>query len=309
MTPAQALLAAQPVTAVPPWWVTPAVRAFAGRHLEPLEETLAAAVRDPIPGLAPVGHAVARAVGVDGTGGKRWRPLLVLGAAEACGAVAAPVLGVAAAIELTHTASLVLDDLPCMDDAATRRGEAATHRLVGASGALLVAIGLLGRAAELIGQAPHGAAAIAAEWGRTIGFAGMTGGQAVDVAQARCGPARGAPRRLLRRKTTALSALAVTAGARAVGARAATVAGLERFGRDLGWAYQLADDVHDLAEDADAGRSAGGRSPARQAQFILRRAVRRLRDVPGLRPAGASLLAALARELVPDAGAYAGGGA
>jgi geranylgeranyl diphosphate synthase type II len=196
----------------------------------------------------------------------------------------------AVAMELTHTASLVLDDLPCMDDSCTRRGRAATHRQVGTAGAILVAVGLLGRSAELVGTS-------AGAWGRTIGLRGMAGGQAMDVALS--GTARGAARRLMRRKTTVLAELSASVGASVGGAPRSAVLALESFGRDLGWAYQLADDAADEVEDGAAGRSAGGCRPLRQAGFLLRRAGRTLRACPTLSPEGADLLEGMAHELVP----------
>lgn len=273
-----------------------AVRRFAARHLPAFEVALAQAVTGFPSALAWCERAACHACGVGGTGGRRWRPLLALAGAEAAGVNPAGVMGVAVALELTHTASLVLDDLPCMDDSESRRGQVATHRLVGQAGTILVAIGMLGRAVQLLGEAPHGGAALAADWGRTVGFEGMAGGQAVDLAQS--GAARAAARRLFRAKTTALASFALGAGARAGGAPGGTVDALARFGRDLGWAYQLADDVADAGEDHAAGRAAGGRTPQRQAAFLLRRASRRLRSAP-LAPGGATLLIGLAGAILP----------
>lgn len=274
----------------------PALR-FAEARRPELETALARAVADLGPGLGAVERVTTDAVGLGGRGGRRWRPLLALAAADAVGADPSRAMGVAVAVELTHTASLVLDDLPCMDDSALRRGRAATHQLAGTAGAILVAVGLLGRAAELVGRVPRAGAAIAAKWGETIGFAGMTGGQAVDVAFA--GRARGAVRRLHRRKTTALSEFALEAAALAAGAPEPVATGLGRYGRDIGWAYQLADDADDAQEDGMLGHAAGGRTPRRQAAFILRRAGRDLRRAPGLSAEGRSLLEGLGRSIVP----------
>jgi geranylgeranyl pyrophosphate synthase len=265
---------------------------FESRARPEVEAALQAAVAGLARGLGPIGEALRVSVGAGGAGGRRWRPLLTLAAAEAAGVRGPAVLDAAVGIELTHTASLVLDDLPCMDDSATRRGRAATHRQVGTAGAILVAVGLLGRAAELLGDAGS-----ASQWGRTIGLRGMAGGQAVDVAMS--GAARGAARRLMRCKTTSLAALAAGAGARAGGAAPAVVRTLEAFGNELGWAYQLADDALDALEDGVAGRIAGGRWPRRQAAFLLRRGSRRLHACPGLRAEGVELLDDMARELVP----------
>ena len=272
---------------------------FSARTLPELERALVRATSGLGEGLAWVESATGQAVGLDGRGGRRWRPLLAIAGAQAAGVRVAGgyVMDVAVAIELTHTASLVLDDLPCMDDSSTRRGRAATHRLVGTAGAILVAVGLLGRSAELLGDAGGNGAWLAAEWGRVVGLNGMAGGQAVDVAQS--GAARAAARRLFRRKTTALAEYAASAGAAAGGASAQAVAALAAFGRDVGWAYQLADDMEDLAEDGAVGKLAGGRTPQRQAARLLRRAGRHLTQCPDISREGQELLEDLARGLVP----------
>jgi geranylgeranyl pyrophosphate synthase len=227
--------------------------------------------------LPLLGDAPARALGTAGhAAGRRWRPLLSMVTAEACGGDPHRAIPVALAVELTHTASLLLDDLPCMDDAEARRGEAPLHRRLGSAGTILLAVGMLGRAAEHAAGVRPGGERLAATWGRTIGFRGMVGGQAMDLAHTGRGPARGAARRLLREKTTALAAFATEGGARSAGASDRLIEASRRFGRDVGWAYQLADDASDRAEDAVAGREVSGCRPARQAQAILRRAARRV---------------------------------
>lgn len=249
-----------------------------------------------IPGaLGPVNGVASRALGVDGRQGKRWRAFLTLAAADAVGGRASDALDVAVAIELTHTASLVLDDMPCMDDSACRRGEPATHSLVGSAGAILLAIGLLARSAELLGRQPVCGGELASYWGRTFGFNGMSGGQAVDLTHR--GEATGELRRLYRRKTTALAMFAVEAGAIAGGAGDPVRRPLRGFGQDLGWAYQLVDDSKDMAEDRSLGRSAHERNPLRHARRLLNRGLGRLDQVAGLRPGGRRLLADMARDV------------
>lgn len=273
---------------------------FAAAHRPAIEAGLAAAVGRLGPELRWVEQVTAQAVGVGGTtGGRRWRPLLVLAGAEALGREPLEMLDVAVAVELTHTASLVLDDLPCMDDAAERRGHLATHRIVGTAGAILVSVGLLGVAAELLGRHPTAGGLNAASWGQAIGLAGMSGGQAVDVA--RQGALTGRARRLHRKKTTALSGLALEAAARAAGVAVETVGALGGYGRALGWAYQLADDVDDLDEDAARRGSAGAEEIAQRCRRLLRRAEGRLRPTPGLRRDGLELLLTYGRSVVPMA--------
>lgn len=263
-----------------------------------LEERLRAESAGLARGLDGVGTVLDRAVGTRGRGGSRWRPLLTLAVSEALHAAPAEALDVAVAVELTHTASLVLDDLPCMDDAESRRGQPATHRLVGSAGAILLSVGLLARAAELLGRQPCCGGALAEEWGHTIGLAGMAGGQAMDVRAQ--GPLLGAPRRLHRAKSGALPAFALSAGARIADVSDATRASLAAFGRGLGWAYQLMDDVRDLDEDARLGRGPGGHQPLRLSRRIMRLAYRRLDGIRELGDDGRAILVGLASRVVPD---------
>jgi geranylgeranyl pyrophosphate synthase len=264
-----------------------------------IDTALAASVAGLGRELGGLEGVIARAVGVDGPRGRRWRPLLGLAAARAAGLRPDDAMAVAIAAELTHTASLVLDDLPCMDDSPLRRGGAATHREAGAAGAILVAIGLLGRAAELVATAPYAAAELGAVWGRTIGLLGMSGGQAVDLAARR--RLTGPRRRLHRQKTVALCVFALEGSARAAGATGTTRTALDRYATDLGWAYQLADDAADIGQDDAAGRPPGGRDPHNQSQRLMRRAERRLLQTDGLDARGVELLVALGRSVVPPA--------
>ncbi len=240
-----------------------------------------------------VDNALATALGVGATPGRRWRPLLALATAEALGAdVDERLFHVALAVEMTHTASLVLDDLPCMDDDAERRGEPSTHRLIGAGGAVLIAIGLLARAAELLGDTGPAGGELARSWGYTFGLAGMSGGQVVDLSSG--ANARGAMRRLYRRKSTALVAFAVDAAARLSSCPEVERDALEGYGRDLGWAYQLADDVADRLEDAETGRMTQPSRASRMGPRVLERALGRLERSRSLCDDGYELLASAA---------------
>lgn len=276
-----------------------------GARLEARIEEVCDQLGQPIGMLQPV---LARAVGTEGRGGSRWRPLLALAAAEvfADGRSRAhdTALDVAVAVELTHTASLVLDDMPCMDDSPERRGQPATHRLVGSAGAILLSVGLLAKSVELLGRCPEWGGDFCAKWGETVGLAGMSGGQAMDVA-ASTKTLLGHERRLHRAKSTLLPALALWGGARTAGAHVYVCDGLAAYGRSLGWAYQLRDDVEDLEDDARLGKKPGGRRPMAQSQRIMKRALRRLRELPGLSTEGADLLIGISRRLVvPDGSSH-----
>ena len=179
-------------------------------------------------------------------GGKRLRPLLVLLAAEVCGSPPEPALPAACAVEFLHAASLILDDLPAMDDALLRRGRPALHIEFGADIALLAALALLNEAYAIFASLPS-LLPIAV---REIGLGGMIGGQAADL----CGSHE--PSRI--RKTTALTRLTMAAGAAAAGADAESSQTLICFGEQLGEAYQICDDIVDArASDDESGKNGG----------------------------------------------------
>ena len=182
------------------------------------------------------------------SGGKRFRPLLCLGACEAAGAPVRRALNAACAIELLHTYSLVHDDLPAMDDAAERRGQPSCHRRFGEATAILTGDALLTLAFELLGRnGTPNALAIVRALGEACGTAGLIGGQQLDLAAAHAPDAAGeqALRDIARRKTAALITASAVAGGLAGGASAATLARLRRYGRGIGVAFQLMDDVQD----------------------------------------------------------------
>jgi len=175
-------------------------------------------------------------------GGKRLRPVLtVLGARifedRTDGTMDERVLRAACAVEFVHTSSLILDDMPCMDDAGLRRGNPALHLVYGEDAALLAGIALLTRAFALFGHNPE----LVFEATECIGVDGMVGGQALDLG-GKPGQASLAERN---RKTSALMRLASTAGALALGASREETAPLAAFGQTLGQAYQIYDDMVD----------------------------------------------------------------
>lgn len=266
---------------------------FASLRRPRLQEALEREISALAIGFPSMDAALATALGVGATPGRRWRPLLALATAEALGAdIDDRLIDLALAVELTHTASLILDDLPCMDDDAERRGEPSTHRLVGTGGALLMAVGLLARSAELLGATGPAGGELASAWGHTFGLAGMSGGQAVDLSSG--AQARGPKRRLYRQKSTALVAFAVDGAALLSDCPAGGRTVLGGFGRDLGWAYQLADDVVDRIEDAETGRVTQPTRATRMGPRILERALSRLETSTSLSHEGYELLASAA---------------
>ena len=182
------------------------------------------------------------------SGGKRFRPLLCLGGAEAVGASPRHALSVACALELLHTYSLVHDDLPAMDNADERRGQATCHRKFGEGNAILVGDALQTLAFEWLGKdgVPN-TLAILREIGAACGTGGLIGGQVLDL-QAISQP-RSSTERFLRdiatRKTAALITASVVSGGLAGRGSAEAIRKLRRYGQLIGFAFQLIDDVHD----------------------------------------------------------------
>ncbi len=184
--------------------------------------------------------------------GKRLRPILTLAVADMLGCPAERALPTAAAIELIHTHSLVLDDLPCMDNDDSRRGRPACHRRFGESTALLaadavlnLAIAILGANHRLGGVPAETALDIIREVGESVGTAGVIGGQAADLAFDR--PTGKTLEMIHRRKTGRLFRLSARAGARIAGAAEEQLAAVSAYGEGLGLAFQIIDDVMDEA--------------------------------------------------------------
>ena len=216
-------------------------------------------------------------------GGKRFRPLACLGGCAAAGAPARQALRIAAAIELIHTYSLVHDDLPAMDNADTRRGLPSCHRKFGEATAILAGDALLTRAFELVGaNGTLNTLPILRVLGRAGGTAGLIGGQVLDlqVTRHRSHVTSQELENIAWRKTAALITASVVTGGLAGGASRAVLARLERYGRFLGLAFQLYDDVHD-----DDGLAAVSQPAAvrRRADALVAQA---LREVSAFGPRG-----------------------
>jgi geranylgeranyl diphosphate synthase type II len=205
-------------------------------------------------------------------GGKRFRPLIALAAADACGGASGvrAALPFAAAAELIHAYSLVHDDLPCMDDDDTRRGRPSCHKTFGEDVALLAGDGLLTLAFEVMAAAPAVPPArrvrLIGEMARLAGLDGMIAGQLLDITFSPEGATPEGVFQLMLRKTGALITAAARAGAVAAGASAARLETVTLYAENVGLAFQVRDDLHDAA--AAAGR------PRRPAPFSLRFRVR-----------------------------------
>ena len=198
--------------------------------------------------------------------GKRFRPLLTLLAAEAFGAPIAKALDVACAMEMVHAASLVLDDLPSMDDARLRRGRPTTHRVYGEADAILASVGLLTRAFGVIAAAEELGAEdrsdLVASLAEAVGFTGLVAGQALDLAERNRSRTVEELDALNHRKTGVLMMAAAEAGARIGGASEPAMRELGEFARRIGLAFQIRDDLIDVEDGGehvgkDVGKDAG----------------------------------------------------
>jgi len=214
-------------------------------------------------------------------GGKRLRPLLVLAGAEGVaqvigGSEAAArdaAMPAACAIEMIHTYSLIHDDLPSMDDDDLRRGRPTSHVVHGEGMAILAGDGLQAEAFHLLAREPQGFhPALMARKLRVLalvagaaGSAGMVGGQAIDLAAVSPAPGVAAAaldadglQAMHMRKTGAVIRASVVAGAIMGGADDRLVAAVDEYGREIGLAFQIVDDILDVeGAAATLGKTAG----------------------------------------------------
>ena len=182
---------------------------------------------------------------------KRVRPVLTLLTAELCGGETGNALVAACAVEMVHASSLILDDLPSMDDAAVRRGRPANHVVHGEAIAILAAFGLLDAAFGAIarGYEPVLATQLTALVSDAIGGEGLIGGQAADLLATDQSISFEMLERIHRGKTGALFSAAATAGALTAGAPRDAIASLQAFAKNLGLAFQIIDDLLDVEGD------------------------------------------------------------
>lgn len=198
-------------------------------------------------------------------GGKRLRPILCLAAAEALGGDAERLLPVACALEMIHTYSLIHDDLPVMDDDDYRRGRLTNHRVFGEDIAVLAGDALLTEAFRLLAGEeaagsfpPERLLGAIREIARSAGLFGMVGGQVADI-QAE---GKSADPQLLEfihlHKTGEMIKVSVLAGALLAGADGDSLNAFASFGRNIGLAFQITDDILDIEGEKEAlGKSTG----------------------------------------------------
>lgn len=198
-------------------------------------------------------------------GGKRLRPFLTVETAQALGRTDNGPVRAGAAIECIHAYSLIHDDLPSMDDDDLRRGRPTTHRAFDEATAILAGDGLQALAFEILADPATDTSAdvrvaLCLGLARAAGLAGMVGGQMLDIdAEKSTAPLSVEEIRLLQAmKTGALLKFSVEAGAILAGADAKARAALGVYGRAIGAAFQIADDILDVESDAATlGKRAG----------------------------------------------------
>ena len=213
-----------------------------------------AVLRDLVPDEpSVVGRAIAYSLHAPA---KRLRPVLSMLVAEMLRSDPEAVLPAACAVELVHTASLILDDLPSMDDAEQRRGRAACHIAFGEATAILAAFALQNRAFEVLATGWTGAPGlgirqvIARDLARAIGLDGMIAGQAADLSMTGREIDFSTLEFIHSRKTGALFIAAAVLGVEMSGADATARAAIEAYAKNLGLAFQIVDDLLDVTGDA-----------------------------------------------------------
>jgi farnesyl diphosphate synthase len=216
-------------------------------------------------------------------GGKRMRPLLVVAACDLFAVDRERAMRVALAIELVHVYSLVHDDLPCMDDDDLRRGKPTVHKAFDEAIAVLTGDSLFAIAFELLaGEATHEdpwvRSELVLELARASGPAGMAGGQMMDLEAEQSSFDLHTTTRLQQLKTGALIGFSVEAGAIMGKVGPQTRLKLKGYARDLGLAFQIADDLLDVEGDASAaGKALRKDSAAGKSTFVSLLGVERAR--------------------------------
>ncbi len=207
-------------------------------------------------------------------GGKRLRPILCLATCDLIGGTAAMAMPTACALEMIHTMSLIHDDLPAMDNDDFRRGKPTNHKVYGDDIAILAGDGLLAYAFEYVATQtkdvlPENIIRVVACLGRTVGAAGLVGGQVLDL------ESEGKPditaetlSFIHNHKTGALLEASVVSGAILANAAPEDIKRLSQYARNIGLAFQIIDDILDItATDEQLGKTAGKDLQAQKATY------------------------------------------
>jgi len=191
------------------------------------------------------------------SGGKRLRPIFSLAVAEMAGETPELFLDAACAIEFAHTASLILDDLPCMDNANTRRGMPCVHLKFGEATALLAAMALLSSAFDLVARNAvsvrrnAAAAQAVAILANALGSSGLVQGQHLDLILTGKHPPLETLEHIYHLKAGALFLAAVRIPAQILGLPDSECGALDRFANSIGLAFQITDDLLDAERPSE----------------------------------------------------------
>jgi geranylgeranyl diphosphate synthase type II len=188
-------------------------------------------------------------------GGKRIRPVLALAACEAVGGRMESAMPAACALECIHAFSLIHDDLPCMDDDDLRRGRPTAHRVYGEAMALLAGDALFALAFQLMSAVEDVPGnTVVKVWqhiAEAAGTRGMVGGQVLDMLAEGHRAELAEVEEIHRRKTGALLETSVVVGGMLGGGSDEQVQALSTYGKNIGLAFQIADDILDIRGDAE----------------------------------------------------------
>ncbi len=205
-------------------------------------------------------------------GGKRLRPILCLAAAEACGGKISNALPLACALECIHTYSLVHDDLPSMDNDDFRRGRPTCHKVFGDGIAILAGDGLLTIAFEIVSSAKptprYDMSIFLREIAVAAGSQRLIAGQVADLEAEGRDVKRDQLRYIHEKKTAAILTTSVRLGAMSANADPKKLRAVTQFGRGLGLAFQVIDDILDVTQTSEIlGKSAGKDIAAKKATY------------------------------------------
>ncbi len=236
---------------------------------------------------ALVNHALERILpsqpGVSGTltkgmrysvlaGGKRIRPVLLLTACEATGGDPAKAMIPACAVELIHTFSLIHDDLPAIDNDDLRRGKPTLHKVMGEANAILVGDALQALAFQVIAEdktlEPSTRVDLIAKLTRAAGTNGMAGGQMVDIESENKEIDSKTMEYIHSHKTGALITASVKMGGIVGGADEKSLKALQSYGENIGLAFQIVDDILDVAGSSETlGKTTGADEALKKATY------------------------------------------
>jgi geranylgeranyl diphosphate synthase type II len=205
-------------------------------------------------------------------GGKRLRPILCLAAAEVCSGKSAAALPLACAMECIHTYSLVHDDLPSMDNDDFRRGRATCHKVFGDGVAILAGDALLTIAFEIASRAKpvrrYSMTDFLREIASAAGSRKLIAGQVADLEAEGKQTSREELRYIHENKTAAMLTASVRLGAMSANANEKQLRAITKFGRALGLAFQVIDDILDVTQTSEKlGKSAGKDVTAHKATY------------------------------------------